>query len=246
MEGYERWATKGYYSWVIPINTLFSLNSLSRRISQQSTHCNMYTKNLNDRKVLREKLSSKMFSNDKFSSGGARSRNLRGAFEGQHAFGGGGKIEFHEISPPLVAKIFDPLDFFPYIFSEIFSRTFLIFSRPLKIVPAYQNFSRTYQFPDHTLCRCGSYTHGSQRLMVSTEIIKNWGAKWGGGAENNWGGGGAFAPPLPPPPPPWRRQWNLDSIMIYNEGAREKFSINMYNRSCFQLYFMFPAGTLWS
>ena len=32
--------------------------------------------------------------------------------------------------------------------------------------------------------------HGSQRLMVSTEIIKNW------GAENNLGGGGALAPPL--------------------------------------------------
>ena len=33
------------------------------------------------------------------------------------------------------------------------------------------------------LCRCGFYTHGShdQRLMVSTEIIKNFGgAKWGG------------------------------------------------------------------
>ena len=34
-------------------------------------------------------------------SGGARSQNLGGAFEGQHAFwGGGGKIEFYEISPP--------------------------------------------------------------------------------------------------------------------------------------------------
>ena len=52
-------------------------------------------------------------------SGGARSRNLGWAFEGQHAFWGG-KIEFHEISPPLVAKIFDPLDFFPYIFFRNF------------------------------------------------------------------------------------------------------------------------------
>ena len=52
------------------------------------------------------------------------------------------------------------------------------------------------------LCRCGSYTHGSQQLMVSTEIIKNWGVgKMGGGAENNFGGG-AFAPPLAPPPRP--------------------------------------------
>ena len=49
-------------------------------------------------------------------------------------------------------------------------------------------------FHKSPLCWCGSYTHGSQRLMVSTEIIKNWGggAKWG--PENNFGGG-AFAPP---------------------------------------------------
>ena len=48
------------------------------------------------------------------------------------------------------------------------------------------------------LCRCGSYTHGSQRLMVSKEIIKNWGAKWGEKAENNLGG--AFPPSCPSPP----------------------------------------------
>ena len=140
-----------------------------------------------------------------------------GAFEGQHAFGGG-KIEFHEISPPLVAKIFDLLDFFPYIFSEIFSRTFLIFfqtfkncpdlpkffsdlpkifPRPTKNVIFLATFHKFLQFclsnsdvsttfghfsQKSPLCRCGSYTHGSQRLMVSTEIIKNWGggAKWRG------------------------------------------------------------------
>ena len=62
-----------------------------------------------------------------------------GAFEGQHAFWGG-KIEFHEISPPLVAKIFDPLDFFPYIFSEIFSRTFLIFFQTFKNCPGLPKF----------------------------------------------------------------------------------------------------------
>ena len=38
------------------------------------------------------------------------------------------------------------------------------------------------------LCRCGSYTHGSQRLMVSTEIIKNWGGKMGGGQKIILGG----------------------------------------------------------
>ena len=47
------------------------------------------------------------------------------------------------------------------------------------------------------LCRCGSYTHGSQRLMVSTEIIKNWGgAKWGGQKIIL---GGICPPPLAPP-----------------------------------------------
>ena len=52
------------------------------------------------------------------------------------------------------------------------------------------------------LCRCGSYTHGSQRLMVSTEIIKNWGGKMGGGRKSFWG---AFAPP-------WRRHCSRSSI----------------------------------
>ena len=46
----------------------------------------------------------------------------------------------HEISPPLVAKIFDPLDFFPYIFSEIFSRTFLIFFHTFKNCPGLPKF----------------------------------------------------------------------------------------------------------
>ena len=148
---------------------------------------------------------------------------------------GGGKIEFHEISPPFVAKIFDPLDFFPYIFSRtflIFFQTFKncpglpkfftdlpkIFPRPTKNVIFLATFHKFLQFclsnsdvsttfghfsQKSPLCRCGSYTHGSQRLMVSTEIIKNWGggAKWGG-AENNFGG--AFAPPLAPP---LRRHW---------------------------------------
>ena len=50
------------------------------------------------------------------------------------------------------------------------------------------------------LCRCGSYTHGSQQLMVSTEITKNWGGgQNGGGAENNFRGGHLPPPPLPPP-----------------------------------------------
>ena len=171
-------------------------------------------------------------------SGGARSRNLGGHLRGNTHFGGS-KIEFHEISPPLVAKIFDPLDFFPYIFSEIFSRTFLIFfqtfkncpgppkfftdlpkifPRPTKNVIFLATFHKFSQFclsnsdvsttfgyfsQKSPLCRCGSYTHGSQRLMVSTEIIKNW-----GGAKNNFGGGG-ICPPLPPPlaPPLLSKGW---------------------------------------
>ena len=49
------------------------------------------------------------------------------------------------------------------------------------------------------LCRCGSYTHGSQRLMVSTEIIKNWGGGKMGGQKKILGG---ICPPLAPLPPP--------------------------------------------
>ena len=52
------------------------------------------------------------------------------------------------------------------------------------------------------LCRCGSYTHGSQRLMVSTEIIKNWGGGQNGGGQKIILGGHLPPPPLPPP---WRR-----------------------------------------
>ena len=119
-----------------------------------------------------------------------------GHLRGNMHFGGGK-------SPlPLVAKIFDPLDFFPYIFSEIFSRTFLIFfqtfkncpglpkmfPRPTKNVIFLATFHKFLHFclsnsdvsttfghfsQKSPLCRCGSYTHGSQRLMVSTEIIKN-------------------------------------------------------------------------
>ena len=57
-----------------------------------------------------------------------------GAFGGgQHAFWGG-KIEFHEISPP------PRCPFFPYIFSEIFSRTFLIFFQTFKICLSLPKF----------------------------------------------------------------------------------------------------------
>ena len=84
-----------------------------------------------------------------------------------------------------------------------------IFPRPTKNVIFLATFHKFLQFclsnsdisttfghfsQKSSLCRCGSYTHASQRLMVSTEIIKNWGGGQNGGAENNLGGGH-----LPPP-----------------------------------------------
>ena len=117
------------------------------------------------------------------------------------------------------------------MFSEIFSRTFLIFFQTFKNCPGLPKFftdlPKIFPWPTKSviflatfhkflqfclsnsdvsttfghfspLCRCGSYTHGSQRLMLSTETIKNWGegAKWG---EKKIWGEGAFAPPCPPP-----------------------------------------------
>ena len=110
----------------------------------------------------------------------------------------------------------------------MFSRTFLIFfqtfkncpglpkifPRPTKNVIFLATFHKFLHFclpnsdvsttfghfsQKSPLCRCGSYTHGSQRLMVSTEIIKNWGgAKWGGQKIIL----GGHLPPLLPPGAP--------------------------------------------
>ena len=133
-----------------------------------------------------------------------------GHLRGNMHLGGGGKIEFHEISPPPRCQNFCPPEFFSThffrnFFPDIsnFFQTFKncpglpkMFLRPTKNViflatfhkflhfcPSNSDISTTFgHFSQKSpLCWCGSYTHGSQRLMVSTEIIKNWGgAKWEG------------------------------------------------------------------
>ena len=140
--------------------------------------------------------------------------NLRG---NTHFEGGQDRIS-RNLPSPRCQNFWLP-GFFPYIFSEIFSRTFLIFSqtfincpglpifftdlpiifpRPTKNVIFLATFHKFLHFclsnsdvsttfghfsQKSPLCRCGSYTHGSERLIVSTEIIKNWGGgKMGGGA----------------------------------------------------------------
>ena len=141
---------------------------------------------------------------------------FRGAFEGQHAFLGGQDRILRNLPSPSLPKFLTPWIFFHTFL--IFLQTFKncsglpkIFPRPTKNVFFLATFHNFLQFclsnsdvsttfghfsQKSLLCWCGSYTHGSQRLMVSTEIIKNWGGQ-NGGAENNFGG--AFAPPCPPP-----------------------------------------------
>ena len=53
--------------------------------------------------------------------------------------GGQDRISRNLPSPSL-PKIFDPLDFFPYIFPEIFFRTFLIFFQTVKNCPGLPKF----------------------------------------------------------------------------------------------------------
>ena len=70
-------------------------------------------------------------------SGGARLQNLGGgAFEGLHILGG--KIEFQEISPTPVVKIFDSLGFFPgYTQTKIFPEHFQFFLDLSKLYRTY-------------------------------------------------------------------------------------------------------------
>ena len=131
--------------------------------------------------------------------------------------------------------MFDSLDFFPYIFSEIFSRAFLIFFQTFKNCPGLPKFftdlPKIFPIPTKNviflatfhkflqfclsnsdvsttfghfsqkspLCRRDSYTHGCQRLMVSTEIIKNWGGGQNGGQKIILGDICLPPPPCPPP-----------------------------------------------
>ena len=88
-----------------------------------------------------------------------------------------------------------------------------IFPRPIKVEFFLATFHKFLQFclsnsdfsttighcsQKSPLCRCGSYSHGSQRLMISTEIIK----KWGGGAKLGQKTilGEHLLPFAPPPP----------------------------------------------
>ena len=52
----------------------------------------------------------------------------------------GARQNFTKSPLPHVANTFDPLDFFPYIFSEIPSRTFLIFFQTFKNCPGLPKF----------------------------------------------------------------------------------------------------------
>ena len=63
---------------------------------------------------------------------------------------------------------------------KFFSQTFQIVQDLPKFFTGHQNFGNFHNFacPNKSLpCYCASYSHGSQQLMISTEIIKNWGSR---------------------------------------------------------------------
>ena len=168
-------------------------------------------------------------------SGGARSRNLGGGRHlrgNTHLGGGGGQDRISRNLPsPSLPKFLTPWIFFHTFFPKFFPglpKFFTdlpkIFPRPSKNVIFLATFHKFLQFclsnsgvsttfghfsQKSPLCWCGSYTHGSQRLMASTEIIKNWGgggwAKWGGGEKIIWG----LTPPL------WMRE-KMTSHISFN------------------------------
>ena len=128
---------------------------------------------------------------------------------------------------PLVAKIFDPLDFFPYIFSEIFSRTFLIFFQTFKNCPGLPKFFTGLPkiFPRPTknviltfhkflqFCLSNSdvsttFGHFSQKLLLwflhpwlsaTNGFYRNYQELGGGGGKIGKNNFGGISPPLPPP-----------------------------------------------
>ena len=75
-------------------------------------------------------------------SGGARSRNLRGGgeFQGQHAFWGGQDRISRNLPSPSLPKFLTPWIFFHTFFSEIFSRTFRIFFQAFQNCPDLPKF----------------------------------------------------------------------------------------------------------
>ena len=85
-------------------------------------------------------------------SGGARSRNLGGHLRGNTHFGRGQDRISRNLPSPSLPKFLAPWIFFHTLFPKFFPGHFQFFSRPLKIVPAYQNFSQTYQ-------KCIFYQH---------------------------------------------------------------------------------------
>ena len=92
------------------------------------------------------------------------------------------------------------------------------FHKFLHFCPSNSDISTTFgHFSQKSpLCWCGSYTHGSQRLMVSTEIIKNWGGGQNGRAKNNLGD---ICPPSPPPLAPPLVVY-LKCIVDHNTNAK--------------------------
>ena len=146
-----------------------------------------------------------------------------GAFEEQHAFWGG-KIEFHEVSPPPRCQNFRPPEFFSIhffrnFFPDIsnFFQTFKncpgppkIFLRPTKNVIFLATFHKFLHFCLSNSDISTTFGHFSQTsplwflhpwLSATNGFYRNYqelGGGQNGRAENNLGGG-AFAPLAPPP-----------------------------------------------
>ena len=91
-------------------------------------------------------------------SGGARFRNLGGHLRGNTHFGGGGKIEFHEISLPLVAKIFNPWIFSIHVFRNFFPDISNFF-QTFKNCPGLPKFFTDLPNISHTYQKCNFFSN---------------------------------------------------------------------------------------